>query len=530
MIEDLDITPQWPLLRAELAKLGLRWLGHISYNEPAAILYQSAIVRGEGKASSTGALVVETGRHTGRSPKDKFIVCDAETAPHIWWQGNHAMSPKHFQMLKADMFEYARLKEICIQDLEACAAPNHTIHTRVITELTWHGLFIRHLLKPVLEPDTFKPALTVVCLPHFKANPERHGTNSQTVIAFDLTNRLVLIAGTQYAGEIKKAVFTFANYVLPAAGVLPMHCSANVGKAGDSAIFFGLSGTGKTTLSADATRILIGDDEHGWGDDGIFNIENGCYAKVINLSATSEPDIHAAALGFSTVLENVGMNVESHSVNFNDTALTENTRAAYGLNLIPNASASRQGPHPSTIIMLTADAFGVMPPVAVLNPEEAMQQFLCGYTAKLAGTEQGVKVPEATFSACFGAPFLPRPPQIYATMLREKLAASNARCYMLNTGWTGGGYGTGQRISLAVTRTLLAAALSGELEHSPLAHDKNFGFRVPMQVEGVNPALLNPRTTWASPEAYDQEAQKLKLLFAAALAKFQPDAKLMAAE
>lgn len=530
MQADLDISPQWPVLRSELAKLGLRWLGQISYNEASANLYQAAIEKGEGKASSTGALVVETGQHTGRSPKDKFIVVDEATASTVWWQGNHAMNPKHFEALKTDMFVHARMKDLCVQDLEACASPEHTINTRVVTELSWHALFIRHLLKPTDDELNFKPALTIINMPSFKANPERHGTNSATVIAFDLTNRLVLIAGTQYAGEIKKAVFTFANYVLPTQSVLPMHCSANVGENGDTAIFFGLSGTGKTTLSADPSRTLIGDDEHGWGEDGVFNIENGCYAKVINLSDKSEPEIHQAALGFATVLENVSMDKESHIVNFADGGLTENTRAAYPLSLISNASTSRQAPSPKTIIMLTADAFGVLPPIAMLNAEEAMQQFLCGYTAKLAGTEQGVKSPEATFSACFGAPFLPRPPQYYAEILRHKLEASNARCYLINTGWTGGSYGVGKRIALSTTRALLNAALSGELESCETRMDENFGFKVPTRVKGIASNILNPRESWNDKLAYDASARKLKQLFAKALAKFEPKPHMLAAE
>lgn len=530
MQADLDISPQWPVLRAELAKLGLRWLGDISYNENSANLYQAAIAKGEGKASSTGALVVETGQHTGRSPKDKFIVCDNVTAATVWWQGNNAMNPKHFEALKADMFIHARMKDLCVQDLEACAEAKHTIKTRIVTELTWHGLFIRHLLKPTEDELNFKPALTIVNLPSFKANPERHGTNSATVIAFDLTNRLVLIAGTQYAGEIKKAVFTYANYVLPAQNVLPMHCSANISEEGGTAIFFGLSGTGKTTLSADPTRTLIGDDEHGWSDEGVFNIENGCYAKVINLSEKSEPEIHQAALGFSTVLENVCMDQESHIIDFADGSLTENTRAAYPLHLISNASKTRHAPSPGTIIMLTADAFGVLPPIALLNAEQAMAQFLCGYTAKLAGTEQGVKSPEATFSACFGAPFLPRPPQYYAEMLQQKLKASNARCYLINTGWTGGAYGVGKRIALSTTRALLNAALSGELEACDTRQDENFGFRVPTRVAGIAANILNPRESWDDKHAYDASAQKLRQLFAKALAKFETHPQILAAE
>lgn len=529
MQADLDISPQLPVLRAQLAKLGLRWLGKLSYNESASALYELALSKGEGKASSTGALVVETGQHTGRSPKDKFIVCDDMTSSTVWWDNNQAMNPRHFEKLRADMMIHARLKDLCIQDLEACADPAQSLPVRVITELTWHGLFIRHLLKPAAD---FTTGLTIINLPSFKADPERHGTNSETVIALDLSNNLVLIAGTQYGGEIKKAVFTVLNYKLPSAGVLPMHCSANVGDAGDTAVFFGLSGTGKTTLSADPKRTLIGDDEHGWSDEGVFNIENGCYAKVIALSATAEPEIHKAALSFATLLENVVMAVDSLTVDFNDKSLTENTRAAYPLKLIANSSETRRAPTPKTIIMLTADAFGVLPPIACLTPDQAMQQFLAGYTAKLAGTEQGVKSPQATFSACFGAPFLPRHPQEYGALLKAKLAQHDTRCFLINTGWTGGAYGVGTRISLAATRKILEAALSGKLNNTPTRVDENFGFAVPVHIEGVDDQLLDPKRNWADKLAYDQSAQKLKHLFDQALEKFIPTAtqKILAAE
>jgi phosphoenolpyruvate carboxykinase (ATP) len=508
-----------PLIRAELAKIGLRWVQNPSWNATPAALYQHAIARGEVHMAEGGALVASTGPHTGRSPKDKFIVLDETTAHNVWWDNNQPISRQHFEMLKADFLSHSRLKSLFVQDLEAGADPAHMLPTRVITEQAWHALFMRHLLKPTND-ENFEAALTIINLPSFKADPTRHGTNSETVIAFDLANNLVLIGGTLYAGEMKKAVFTVLNYMLPAAKVLPMHCSANVGKHGDTAIFFGLSGTGKTTLSADPSRTLIGDDEHGWSDAGVFNIENGCYAKVINLSEQAEPEIFKAAHQFGAVLENVVLDENTRKLDLADARLTENTRAAYPLSAIANGSSTRMGAAPKAIIMLTADAFGVLPPIALLNTEEAMQQFLAGYTAKLAGTECGVKIPEATFSACFGAPFLPRHPQVYAILLQEMMALHNTRCYLLNTGWTGGAYGVGSRIPLAVTRKLLQAAHSGALDHAPTRRDENFGFAVPMMVAGVDDQLLNPRSCWADASAYDDAAKNLAALYARALAKF----------
>jgi phosphoenolpyruvate carboxykinase (ATP) len=508
-----------PLIQLQLASLGLRWMRSLSWNDNEAVLYQAAVSGGEVQVAEGGALVTHTGTHTGRSPKDKFIVLDETTSHNVWWENNQPMSRAHFETLKADLLIHARMKNLFVQDLEACADPAHSLPTRVITEHAWHALFMRHLLKPVSTDAAFAAELTIINLPSFKADPARHGTNSSTVIAFDLKNNLVLIGGTLYAGEIKKAVFTVLNYMLPAAHVLPMHCSANVGDEGDTTIFFGLSGTGKTTLSADPTRTLIGDDEHGWGDAGVFNIENGCYAKVINLSEKAEPDIFKAAHQFGAVLENVVMDKVSRKLDLSDSSLTENTRAAYPLSAIANASGTRMGPAPKTIIMLTADAFGVLPPIAKLNPEEAMQQFLSGYTAKLAGTERGVKAPEATFSACFGAPFLPRHPQVYADLLKELMAKHNTRCFLLNTGWTGGAYGVGKRMALSTTRTLLQAAISGALDNVETRRDENFGFAVPLHIEGVDDTVLNPRQSWSDGSAYDAAAKNLVALFAKAKAR-----------
>jgi phosphoenolpyruvate carboxykinase (ATP) len=508
------------LIRSQLAKLGLSWLGSVSWNETAPVLMKKSLARGEAALSATGALLVETGQHTGRSPNDKYIVRDPSIDDHIWWKNNKAMERQHFEQLQADMFAYAQLKDAFVQDLLACPGLSAPLCVRVVTEQAWSSLFMRHLLKPAeFEPNV--ETLTIICLPSFKAQPARHGTSSETVIALDLAKRLVLIAGTAYAGEMKKAVFTFANFMLPAQGVLPMHCSANIGAQGDTALFFGLSGTGKTTLSADPTRALIGDDEHGWGPQGVFNIENGCYAKVINLEEVSEPQIFKAVQGLGAVLENVVFDEGTGRVDFNDKRLTENTRGAYPLDAIANARPGIVGAHPKTIIMLTADAFGVLPPVARLSPAQAMQQFLIGYTAKLAGTERGVTTPQATFSACFGAPFLPRPPETYAALLRKLVQQHGTQCYLLNTGWTGGAYGTGKRMSLGVTRAILKAVLAGDVSEAPCRKDENFGFDVPLTIEGVDAKLLDPRQSWSDGASYDAAALDLRAKFAAALNKME---------
>ena len=531
MFDSTSAAQGHPQIRAELSELGLRWLRSISWNDDADTLRAKALANREVAATATGALVATTGSHTGRSPKDKFIVMDDNTAGQVWWDNNQALSPTHFERLKSDFLAHARLKSLYVQDLEACADPAHRLNTRVITELAWHSLFIRHLLKPA-GGDAFISKLTIIDLPSFKADPARHGTKSETVIAIDFTNKLVLIGGTAYAGEMKKAVFTFLNYVLPQADVLPMHCSANVGPTGDTAIFFGLSGTGKTTLSADPTRCLIGDDEHGWSGNGVFNFENGCYAKAINLTPVAEPEIFKAANMKGAVLENVVLDAKTGMPDFADVSVTENTRAAYPLSAINNACKTRTGPTPQTIIMLCADAFGVLPPIAKLTTAQAMDMYLTGYTAKLAGTERGVKQPEATFSACYGAPFLPRHPKLYAAMLGELMAFSDARCFLLNTGWVGGAYGIGSRIKLSDTRALLNAALSGELDDAICKVDENFGFTVPITVAGVDSKLLNPRANWSDPSGYDAAAKELRAMFESALSKLKPVLinKLQAAE
>jgi phosphoenolpyruvate carboxykinase (ATP) len=507
------------LIKAELARIGLRWTNCLSWNETDEVLCAEAVERGEGHLTAAGALTVTTGAHTGRSPNDKFIVHDDTTEHTVWWDNNKPMPRATFDALKADMMAHARLKSLFVQDLIAGADADYQLPVRVVTEHAWQALFIRHLLRKPTQAMAFEPKLTVIDMPSFKADPARHGTRSETVIAIDLKNGLVLIGGTQYAGEIKKAVFTVMNYFLPAQGVLPMHCSANVGERGDTALFFGLSGTGKTTLSTDPRRTLIGDDEHGWSNNGVFNIEGGCYAKVINLSLEAEPAIHAACHTGHTVLENVV--VKGSVPDFADGSLTENTRAAYPLSAIANADLTGWADAPKAVIMLTADAFGVLPPIARLTPDEAMQHFMAGYTAKIAGTERGVKEPQATFSACFGAPFLPRHPSVYASMLRSLIDSADIPVYLVNTGWTGGGYGVGKRISIEVTRALVNAALDGSLASSVMRADPNFGFVVPTTVPGVPAAILNPRDNWADKGAYDAAARKLVAMFEANARKFE---------
>jgi phosphoenolpyruvate carboxykinase (ATP) len=484
-------------------------------NLSSAVLAEASLRNEEANLTADGALVVATGLHTGRSPKDKFIVRDSTTEHSVWWENNAAMSPQHFERLLEDFKIEMDRKKLYEQHLFAGAALSHRIGVKVITEYAWHGLFIRNLLiRPNSEQlRTFATDFTIINLPSFKADPKRHGCHSDTVIACDFTKRIVLIGGTAYAGEMKKAVFTYLNFILPAKGVLPMHCSANVGADGHSAVFFGLSGTGKTTLSADPARTLIGDDEHGWGEDGIFNFEGGCYAKTIRLTADNEPQIYAAAIRSGTVLENVVFDPATRNINFDDLSKTENTRAAYPLDFIANASPSGLAAHPKTIIMLTCDAFGVLPPVAKLSPELAVQYFLAGYTAKVAGTERGVTEPQATFSACFGAPFMPRPPAVYGDLLRSLILEHDVTCWLLNTGWTGGPYGVGHRMPLQTTRLLLSAALDGSLDGGAFRTDPLFGFSIPLAVYGVESNLLDPQATWKNSVSYLNAAHKLVGLF-----------------
>ena len=505
-----------------LESLGFSGLGHVFYNMLEPGLYREALVRGEAELTADGALRAITGEHTGRSAKDKFVVRDAATESAIWWDNNRPMRAEDFATLKADMLAHAAGRDLFVQDLVGGADADNALPVRVVTEFAWHSLFIRNLL---IRPDRsllphFEQRLTIIDLPSFRADPARHGCRSETVIACDLTQGIVLIGGTSYAGEIKKSVFTVLNYLLPAKGVMPMHCSANASPEGDSAVFFGLSGTGKTTLSADPARTLIGDDEHGWGENGIFNFEGGCYAKTIRLSKEAEPEIYGASRRFGTVLENVVLD-EAGVPNFDDGSRTENTRSAYPLHFIPNASDTGTASHPKTIIMLTADAFGILPPIARLTPEQAMYHFLSGYTAKVAGTEKGVTEPEATFSTCFGAPFMPRHPAEYGNLLRDLIESHGVDCWLVNTGWTGGAYGTGHRMPIKATRGLLTAALSGKLSSAPMRRDENFGFMVPVSVEGVDAGILDPRSTWADLAAYDAQARKLVGMFTSNFAKFE---------
>ncbi len=496
----------------------------VYHNTREVELIEAAIRGGEARFSAAGAVVVETGAHTGRSAQDKYTVRDATTEKAVWWDNNKPMSPEQFELLWADFREHAKSRGLYVQDLFAGADPAHRLSARIFVEYAWHALFIRHLLRrpTTAELAGFVPEFTVVNLPSFKADPKRHGVRSQTVIACNFAKRLVLIGGTSYAGETKKSVFTFLNYAMPEKGVMPMHGSANVGPKGDTAVFFGLSGTGKTTLSADPKRTLLGDDEHGWSDDGIYNFEGGCYAKTIRLSQEAEPEIWAATNRFGAVLENVILDSITRVPDFDDGRLTENTRSAYPLEFISNASKTGTAGHPRNIVMLTADAFGVMPPIAKLTPSQAMYHFLSGYTAKVAGTEKGVgSEPQATFSTCFGAPFMPRHPSAYGNMLRQLIARHNVDCWLVNTGWTGGKFGVGRRMPIKATRALLDAALSGTLKSQPMRTDPLFGFQVPTALPGVEPGILNPRETWTDKAAYDAQARALVDMFTKNFAKFE---------
>ncbi|WP_379547681.1 phosphoenolpyruvate carboxykinase [Qipengyuania sp. DSG2-2] len=502
-------------LSHSLADQGIATDATIHANLSSAELTQRALDTGEGKRAKNGPLVVETGKHTGRSANDKFIVRDSETEDTVWWDNNASMTPEHFAALKADFLTAVAGKDtLYVADLFGGSQPEHRVKVRVINQFAWHNQFIRTLLcRPTeAELDGFVPEYTIIDLPEFQADPERHGTRSETVVAVNLKEKLVLIGGTKYAGEMKKSVFGILNYLLPPKGVMPMHCSANIGPDGKTAVFFGLSGTGKTTLSADASRTLIGDDEHGWSDTAVFNFEGGCYAKMIRLDPEAEPEIYATTQMEGTVLENVVMD-ENGEIDLDDNSLAENTRGAYPLSSIPNTSEDNLGPVPSNVIMLTADAFGVLPPIARLTPDQAMYHFLSGYTAKVAGTEIGVTEPEATFSTCFGAPFMPRHPSVYGNLLKKRIAEGGAQCWLVNTGWTGGKYGVGNRMPIKATRALLNAALDGSLNDAEFRKDPNFGFDVPVSVEGVDDGILDPRSTWADGEAYDEAAQKLVQLF-----------------
>ncbi len=513
---------------------GLQFLNreHTHYNLPPAGLVEHALRRGEGRLAANGALVATTGKRTGRSPGDKFIVRNTQTAETVeWGPTNQPMDQLHFEALRERVLDYARQRELFVLDTVAGADPATALPVRVITELAWHNLFARQLFRNDQESRAAARAepFTVYSMPGFHADPARDGTRSDAVVAIDFGRREVLIAGTEYAGEIKKSIFTVMNFLLPAQGVLPMHCSANMGHAGDVALFFGLSGTGKTSLSSDPERRLIGDDEHGWGEQGIFNLEGGCYAKCIRLRRADEPQIYDA-IHFGSVIENVVLDPASLEPDYDDDSLTENTRVAYPLDFVENVVSSGMGGHARTIFFLTADAFGVLPPIARLDHQQAMYHFLSGYTAKLAGTEVGLdKEPQATFEACFGAPFLPLPAVRYAEMLRDKLEQHGTRVFLLNTGWSGGPAGAGERIPIAFTRAMVHAALAGELDRSETYPEPRFGLRVPLEITGVPAELMQPRTTWADPAAHDRAAAALAERFVENFKKFGAGAARLAA-
>ena len=505
---------------------GITTGAEIFWNLTTAPLVEHAVRRGEGLLAKDGPLVVRTGKHTGRSANDKFIVKNSTSETTVWWgKTNKPMDPDAFDRLYED-FKLALADQdmLFVSDLYGGSQPEHRVRVRVINELAWHNLFIRTLL---VRPEAnelagFDPEFTIIDLPSFRADPERHGSRGETVIAVNLETKLILIGGTAYAGEMKKSVFGLLNFLLPTKGIMPMHCSANIGPNGDTAVFFGLSGTGKTTLSADPNRTLIGDDEHGWSDTAVFNFEGGCYAKMIRLSPEAEPEIYDTTKRFGTVLENVVMDPVTRELDLDDASLAENSRGAYPIHYIPNCSDENMGPVPKNIVMLTADAFGVLPPIARLTPDQAMYHFLSGYTAKVAGTEIGVTEPEATFSTCFGAPFMPRHPSVYGNLLKERIAKGGVDCWLVNTGWTGGKYGVGKRMPIKETRALLNAALDGSLKNAQFRKDPNFGFEVPVAVPGVDSAILDPRGTWVNPAEYDATAARLVDLFVQNFAEFAP--------
>jgi phosphoenolpyruvate carboxykinase (ATP) len=508
---------------AELSRHGIEAGAPVHRNLTPAVLVEHAVRRGEGRLASGGAFVGRTEPHTGRSPDDKFVVKEPSSEDSIWWgKVNSPLDAEQFAALADDVRGHLSQQELYVTDLWAGADEAYRLNVRVVSPSAWHSLFVDNMfiVPPAAARAEFEPGFTVLHAPEFEADPARHGARSSTIIALDFGQRMVVIAGTRYAGELKKSIFTVMNYLLPQRDVLPMHCSANVGEDGAVALFFGLSGTGKTTLSADPERGLIGDDEHGWTERGVFNFEGGNYAKVIRLSAKGEPLIHAASTRFGAILENVTLDEDTREVDFDDDSTTENTRSSYPISFIAGHVESGTAGHPKNVVFLTADAFGVMPPIARLTPEQAMYHFLSGYTAKLAGTERGVTEPKAAFSACFGAPFLPLPPSVYAEMLRRKLQQHDAQVWLVNTGWTGGAYGTGERMKLAYTRAMIRAALDGRLRDVPTTADPVFGLHIPDTVPDVPDDVLQPRSTWADPAAYDEAAAKLAGMFRENFEKF----------
>jgi phosphoenolpyruvate carboxykinase (ATP) len=512
-------------VRRELAEMDIVAGEALHWNVSSARLYEMAVNRDEGLIAASGPFVVNTLPYSGRSPGDKFIVREPASEGKIWWGPvNQPMEPAHFEALYKRVTDYLGGRELFVQDCYVNNHPSYRLPVRAVGETAWHSLFARNMFIPA-SPEaaaTHRPQFTILHVPGFEAVPERDGTKSPVFIVLNFTKRLVLIGGTRYAGEMKKSVFTLLNYLLPEQAVLSMHCSANVGQDGTSAIFFGLSGTGKTTLSADPERVLVGDDEHGWGSDGVFNFEGGCYAKAIRLSPTAEPDIWEACHRFGTVLENVVIDPISRELDLDDESLTENTRACYPISFIRNSSASGRCGHPRTVLFLTADAFGVLPPISRLTPAQAMYHFLLGYTARVAGTERGVTEPESTFSACFGAPFLPLPPARYAEMLSQRIQEHDAAVWLVNTGWTGGPYGVGHRMPIAQTRAMVQAALNGVLRDVPATADPIFGLGIPQRCPGVPDEVLQPRNTWSDPDAYDRQARALAREFAKQFEQFAP--------
>ncbi len=502
--------------RAGLEAHGINPGGRVHWNLSPPELYEAALARGEGKIAHLGGFTAITAPHTGRSPNDKFTVREPSTEGSIDWGAvNREIDEEHFKRLRAHVVQHLNGRDLFVRDVRAGADPNAGINVRVVTSTAWHSLFAYNMfLRPGPEElKDMEPDFTVLHAPELSADPERHGTRSGAFVVVSFSERTVLIGGTRYAGEIKKSIFSVLNHLLPEQGVLPMHCSANIGDEGDVALFFGLSGTGKTTLSADPERGLIGDDEHGWSEDGIFNFEGGCYAKAIRLSEGGEPEIYRATRMFGTILENVVLDPRTREVDYDADDITENTRASYPIEYIPNAVIPGRAGHPQNVVFLTADAFGVLPPISRLTPEQAMYHFLSGYTAKVAGTERGVTEPKAAFSACFGAPFLPRHPSVYAEMLGKRLREGGAGVWLVNTGWTGGGYGVGKRMDLAHTRTMVRTALSGALDGVETETDSVFGLHVPVAVPGVPDRVLRPRDTWGDPSEYDAQASKLAGMF-----------------
>ncbi|APF17018.1 phosphoenolpyruvate carboxykinase [Caldithrix abyssi] len=501
----------------DLSYLGIKNVNNIYWNLVTPALYEQIIRRREGLLSHLGPVVVRTGAFTGRSPNDKFIVKEPTSEHEIWWgKVNRPFSEEKFNLIWHRIQAYLQGNDIFIQDCYVGADPKYRVPIRVITEYAWHSLFARNMFIRITDEEEMrnhKPEYTIIDLPKFHAVPELDGTNSEAFILVNFKEKLILIGGTSYAGEIKKSAFTLMNFLLPKQNVLSMHCSANVGKEGDVALFFGLSGTGKTTLSADPERALIGDDEHGWSDDGVFNFEGGCYAKVIRLSKEAEPEIWATTRKFGTILENVAIDSFWRRPDLDDDTFTENTRASYPITHLENIVADGKGGHPKNIVFLTADAFGVLPPISKLTPEQAMYHFLSGYTAKVAGTERGITEPQATFSTCFGAPFMPQHPSVYAKLLGEKIQKHNVNCWLVNTGWTGGPYGVGKRMEIKYTRAMLNAALQGKLDNVQYVQDPIFKVQVPTECPGVPSEVLIPKNTWKDKEAYDKQARDLARRF-----------------